>query len=246
MSTDIRGILERLATLEGKITPNQGDVKGSQNAQQKSVPQLPALFKPKKITALGAKTDPKHPAAGYMVGAESVEPAKNALEEAMAEIEEDMLSKVRKDLTSYLDRLEQKMAGDDGQRDRETPALDKLEKKTQIDKDLVQKAVDAVEKAQEEQELDEDPTEQELSVEPPPAPQVDPTLAEAGPVMTFEMDDGSCVECWGDEGRGFELRRGGRAMGTRFPKLDHAKMAVDLYKARRAKEDRGQDYLEER
>jgi hypothetical protein len=92
MSNDIRSILDRLATVEGKLSP----------AQQK-VPQLPALFKPRHIRALGSKTDPAHPMDGYMVG-DSVEPQRTALEEAMAEIEEDMLSKVKKDLTQYLDR----------------------------------------------------------------------------------------------------------------------------------------------
>ena len=118
MSDDIRSILDRLATVEGRLSP----------AQQK-VPQLPALFKPKHIRALGAKTDPAHPMDGYMVG-DSVEPTRTALEEAMAEIEEDMISKVKKDLTQYLDRLE---------------------KKVSISRDLKDKAVDAVQKRQPEE-----------------------------------------------------------------------------------------------
>jgi hypothetical protein len=122
MSNDIRSILDRLATVEGKLSP----------AQQK-VPQLPALFKPRHIRALGAKTDPAHPMDGYMVG-DSVEPRRTALEEAMAEIEEDMISKVKKDLTTY---------------------LDKLEKKVSINRDLKDKAKDAVEKRQPEEDLDE-------------------------------------------------------------------------------------------
>jgi hypothetical protein len=122
MSNDIRSILDRLATVEGRLSP----------AQQK-VPQLPALFKPRHIRALGAKTDPAHPMDGYMVG-DSVEPRRTALEEAMAEIEEDMISKVKKDLTTY---------------------LDKLEKKVSINRDLKDKAKDAVEKRQPEEDLDE-------------------------------------------------------------------------------------------
>lgn len=48
------------------------------NAQQRSVPQLPAMAKAKHISVLGAKEDPKHPFAGYMVGAdESVEKSVN-------------------------------------------------------------------------------------------------------------------------------------------------------------------------
>ncbi len=122
MSNDIRSILDRLATVEGRLSP----------AQQK-VPQLPALFKPRHIRALGSKTDPAHPMDGYMVG-DSVEPRRTALEEAMAEIEEDMISKVKKDLTTY---------------------LDKLEKKVSISRDLKDKAVDAVEKGRAEEDLDE-------------------------------------------------------------------------------------------
>lgn len=96
MSNDIRHILDRLATVEGRLTP----------AQQK-VPQLPALFKPKHIRVLGSRTDPTDPMDGYMVG-ERDQPRGNALEEAMAEIEEDMVSRVKKDLTQYLDHLEKK------------------------------------------------------------------------------------------------------------------------------------------
>ncbi len=122
MSNDIRSILDRLATVEGRLSP----------AQQK-VPQLPALFKPKHIRALGAKTDPAHPMDGYMVG-DSVEPRRTALEEAMAEIEEDMLSKVKKDLTTYLDRLE---------------------KKVSVNRDLKDKAKDAVKRGRAEEEIEE-------------------------------------------------------------------------------------------
>jgi hypothetical protein len=122
MSNDIRSILDRLATVEGRLSP----------AQQK-VPQLPALFKPRHIRALGSKTDPAHPMDGYMVG-DSVEPTRTALEEAMAEIEEDMISKVKRDLTTY---------------------LDKLEKKVSVNRDLKDKAVDAVQKGRAEEDLDE-------------------------------------------------------------------------------------------
>jgi hypothetical protein len=105
MSNDIRQMLERLATVEGRLTPT--GVKHGLNSQQREVPQLPALFKPKHIRALGSRTDPAHPMDGYMVG-DSVQSRGNALEEAIAEIEEDMVSKVKKDLTQYLDHLEKK------------------------------------------------------------------------------------------------------------------------------------------
>jgi hypothetical protein len=105
MSNDIKNILERLAAVEGKLTPTS--VRHGLNSQQREVPQLPALFKPKNIRALGSRTDPANPMDGYMVG-ERDQPRGNALEEAIAEIEEDMISKVKKDLTKYLDHLEKK------------------------------------------------------------------------------------------------------------------------------------------
>jgi hypothetical protein len=164
----------------------------------------------------------------------------------MSQVEEDMLSKVKADLKSYLTQVEKKI-NDDGQRDKGTPDLDRLEKKTRVDRDLIDKAVNAIEKGQaEQQELGEDPTEQDLMTAPPPAPVQDPVLPEsAGPVFTVEMSDGSCLECWGDEGRGFEVRRQGRSIPARFTKADHARIAMDLFRNRWDREDRGQDYIEE-
>ena len=233
MSDDIRSILDRLATVEGKLSP----------AQQK-VPQLPALFKPKHIRALGAKTDPAHPMDGYMVG-DSVEPTKTALEEAMAEIEEDMISKVKKDLTQY---------------------LDKLEKKVSLDRDLKDKAVDAVEKGQAEEEVEEeidtdpaaihgpsDPLDSETghSIEMGVADKLAAPQAPQAPQATFEMADGVALECWGDDDTGYELRRGDKTLPSRFKNMDDAGMAVKLYQARKKKQqrpeqDRSQDYIEER
>jgi hypothetical protein len=315
MSNDIRSILDRLATVEGRLSP----------AQQK-VPQLPALFKPKHIRALGSKTDPAHPMDGYMVG-DSIEPRRTALEEAMAEIEEDMLSKVKKDLTQYLDRLEQKVS---------------------INRDLKDKAVDAVEKGKAEEDLDEfappggddrepdkekilrklaaqwwNGTEQQMAkaqktlammgweigpdesgdddagvyvyrigdedgrdtvafahsdlvqayneldeeIDTDPAAMQGPsdpgdtevahaaeldvakTLgAPQAPVATFEMADGTSIECHGDDNSGYEIRHGRRALPSRFKSLDDAGMAVKLYQARKQKQQRNSDadYIEER
>ena len=70
MTDPIHDIVRRLAVLEGRITPTQP--KGDMNPQQKSVHQLPALFKPGKGgPILGG--DPNKPAVtkGYFVGAES-------------------------------------------------------------------------------------------------------------------------------------------------------------------------------
>lgn len=235
MSNSIHQILEKLAAIEGKLVPVTPKGKGL-DSQQKDVKQLPALFKPKTVKVLGAKTDPKNPMAGYMVGSnESVEPITSTLEEAMQEVEEDMLSKVKKDLTTYLDKLEQKV---------------------RIDRDLKDKAKDGVEdenpakagrQAHHEEEIEEDPTTTEVGdvADPVPAAEINPTLAEA-PVKTFALEDGTCVECWGNERDGFELRRGEKKLPTRFKDLDQADMAVKLYQARRKNKDQDQDYIEER
>ena len=134
MSSDIRGLLERMSAIEADITPV--GVKSGLNAQQRKADQLPALFRPHKIRALGSKTDPQHPMKGMAVGAS--ESLNSGLAEAMAEIEEDMLSKVKKDLNAYLDQLAKK-ASDDGRREPGERG-DKLGQRDSVDRDLVANA----------------------------------------------------------------------------------------------------------
>lgn len=232
MSNDIRSILERLSLVEGKTVPVSP--KGSMTAQQERVPQLPALFKPKNIsTTLTKKPYQKHPMDGYMVG-------ENALAEAMQEVEEDMLSKVKNDLKSYLDQLDNKLSGsDDGRREKQTPELDKLSAKEKKDRDLIQKAVDAVEQGQVEED-DFSITDAEVTT--------DPVQLEAEQIIT--MEDGTVLEIHGDEHSGYEIRHGNRSLPTRFPNIDHAKMAVDIFKSRKKmqqpEQDLSQDYIEEK
>jgi len=244
MTQDIRSMLERITAIEGRLTPV---VPGpGLNPQQRSVNQLPALFKPRNISpTLTKKPYQRHPMDGKLVGGESARPSHNALEEAMQDVEEDVLSKVKRDLTNYLDKLEQQVHRDDGRRDSETPELDKLAKKQHMDRDLVVKAKDAVAKHSTE-EVSEDPTQQELSVHAPLEPQVNPTLPESAAVKTYNMGDGAVLECYGDQENGFELRRGSRRLPTRFDSLDHADMAVRLYQKHLAQQDPSQDYIEER
>jgi hypothetical protein len=100
MNDDIAKILDRLRVIESGITPAK--LGQTLNRQQKSVPQLPALFKPENVSpVLGGKQ--KKPFGKYMVG-DSKEPS--VLARRMSEIDEDMLSRVRQDLGHYLDYLE--------------------------------------------------------------------------------------------------------------------------------------------
>lgn len=244
MSNDIRSILERLAAVdEGRLTPVA--VKSGLNSQQKSVDQLPALFKPRNISpTLTKKPYQKHPMDGKLVG-DSVEPTKSPLEEAMQEVEEDMLSKVKKDFNNYMDQLSDRLSGsDDGRRERSTPELDRLAKKEKIDRDLVDKARDAVEAGAAEEDMYEDPTQAEPAPSFEPEPVENPVLPEA--VDSVVIEGNAVFEIHGDEQQGFEIHHQGRVLPSRFPKIDHAKMALKMFQHRRAHQDRGQDYIEEK
>jgi hypothetical protein len=235
MTHDIRSILDRLATVESRITP--GTVKSGLNAQQKSVPQLPALFKPRNISSvLKSKTDPDHPMKGEFVG-DSVEPRVASLAETMQSVEEDMLGKVKRDFVDYLERLEDR---------------------NKIDKDLVHKAKQELDIEDPTEEIEEEPVDPQdsevahdaedqvaVAVTAPEPPVVPEALA---PVKSIAMEDGAVFEIHGNERDGFEIHHGGRSLPTRFPNIDHADMAVKIFQKRRQQQqsDLNQDYLEEK
>jgi hypothetical protein len=291
MSNDIRHILDRLANVEAGSTP----------AQQK-VPQLPALFKPK-------------------------------LEETIAEIEEDMVSKVKKDLTQYLDHLEKKGHVSNELKNKARDAIERGEVEEDDEKSplpqnagewaaglasgaagykllsnpIVQRAMpvagavyqgaDAfnranlgdrvgsaislagaglsvdpitsplawgamgVQAARDKYKTGEFfPGDEKLrdtygrSVMEPPIPPANqrPTANtkqpwDHKPVKTYTMEDGTCLECYGDDQTGFEIRNGEHVLPTRFSNLDHADMAVKIFQKRReANQNQNQDYLEEK
>jgi hypothetical protein len=112
MTADIRSILSRLTALESKITPATPKARGL-NSQQKSADQLPALFKPHSIRAIGSRTDPQHPMKGMAVGANE-----SRLAEMMQNVEEDMLGKVKRDFVDYLERLEDQVKADSDLKDK--------------------------------------------------------------------------------------------------------------------------------
>ena len=223
MSNDIKSILDRLVAVEAKISPAMPKMPGL-TSQQKSVGQLPALFKPKNISpVLGSKKDPKNPMAGKLVG-DSVEP-QSALAETMQDIEEDMLGKVKRQFVDY---------------------LEKLEDKSKIDRDLVDKAKEELGMSTDEDvaKEDEDFDDSEL------AHNIDQTantqaVAAQQPVKTVTMEDGAVLEIYGNEGQGFEVRHSGRSLPTRFKNIDHADTAVQLFQKRRRQQNTDQDYIEE-
>ena len=218
---DIYSIVERLRILEEGLDKNQ-----------KSVNQLGATFKPKTVAVLTAKTDPKNPLAGKLVGgSESVEDDRPVLEADMAE---DVLDRVKKSFTDFIKQAEQSIDREVQEKKHEDTDLKKKDKK---DRDLVAKQASVT----------EDPTTQEI---PGPtmtsAPTINPTYGESAPIKTVTLTDGMICEIHGNERDGFEIRRGARALPTRFKDLTQAEMALEMYRARMRKQNESQDYMEER
>jgi len=228
MNHDIVKILDRLRLIESDLTPVS--VKKGLNKQQKSVPQLPALFKPENISPVLGSNTQKKPLGKNMVGDSMTA---SALARHMSEIDEDMLSRVKQDLGQYLDYLEAKKD-------------DEIDNKK---KRLVRQAAQQVQdrnpaKAgnQDEYSETEEPMLSGTAMMSPVS------VGESNdPVKIIQLDDGSCLECHGNDDRGFEIRLGGRVLPSRFRTLDEAEMAVEMFRAHRRglPQDPSEDYLEE-
>lgn len=225
---DIYSIVERLRILEEGLTPTT--VKHGLNKQQKSVDQLGATFKPKTVAVLTAKTDPKNPMAGKMVGGceESEE-----LEETITS--EDTLSKVKQSFADYLKSVADEVRQDSDLKDKKKEDTD-LKNKDKTDRDLVAKL------AEDESELGS-----ALSgVIPAEQPEGEPgvSVKESAAVKTITNECGQW-EIYEDGKSGFEIRHGNRKLPTRFKNLDEAELALSMFNNRRKKRDESQDYIEE-
>ena len=302
---DIYSIVERLAILEGRITPT--NVKHGLNAQQRSVPQMPALFKPKTQKILGGDADAKNPVAGYSFG-DDIQDQRQPVEEA--EVIEDVLDQVKSSLVDYLKSVEDRYK-DSNLKDKVKVDRD-LGKKDTRDRDLIAKIKDAVaeeavaedhrklevgdricvtgpnhyegefgeiaefspsgkfvvvkfdnsdeasmhlsdveyhdDQEDDYEEVDED---SEIAAAlsgtiPAAQPAGEPgvSMKESQPVKTVTNECG-LWEVHGDEPSGFEIRHGNRAMRSRFKTIEEAEMALEMFAARRAKQDESADYIEE-
>jgi len=223
---NIYSIVERLRILEEGLDKNQ-----------KSVNQLGPTFKPKTVAVLTAKTDPKNPMAGKLVGGaeESIEREDSVLESDMAE---DVLEKVEKSFKDFLKKAEEQIKDSDIKEKKKEDT--DLKNKDQKDRTLTIKALP----------MAEDPTEQEptTTIAPitmPQAPIKNPTYAESSPIKSVTLDDDMICEIHGNELDGFEIRRGHRSLPTRFKNIDQAQMAVEMFRARYKKNNESQDYLDE-
>ena len=227
MNDDISKILDRLRVIESDTTPVS--VKHGLNKQQKSVPQLPALFKPENISPVLTTQTQKKPLGKNMVG-DSKEPI--ALARRMKEIDEDMLNSVRQDLGQYLDYLEAKK--DDEIED----------KKQSLERQATEKVQDknpARAGNQDEYDETEEPMLSGTAMMSPVS------VGESTHLRTIALEDGTCVECWGNPDSSIEIRHGDRVLPSRFRTLDEAEMAVEMFRAHRRglPQDPSDDYLEE-
>lgn len=228
---EIYTIMQRLALIEGSITP--ASVKHGLNAQQKSVPQMPALYKmPSQGPVLGGNPNKKAPSSGYMVGSdESVDHKDEMLEEVTVE---DRLDKVKKSFADYLDSIADEKHDSDL---KEKVKHDSdIKDKSKKDSSIIAKQITAVA---------EDPTEEDPVIQMPTAPVQEPVYTESAPVKTLALEDGRVCEIHGDEHRGFEIRHNGRSMKSRFKNLDQAHMALEMFMARNKIPNESADYIEE-
>jgi hypothetical protein len=220
---DIYSIVERLRMLEEGLDKNQ-----------RSVNQLSATFKPKTVAVLTAKTDPKNPMAGKLVGGdESVERDDPMLEADMAE---DVLDKVKKSFTDFIKSVENTI--DDSDIKEKKKGDSDLKSKDKKDRDLVAKQNEEVDTTQLGAALSGViPAEQ-------PAGEEGVSMKESAPIKTVTNECG-LWEMHGNEQDGFEIRRAGRCLPSRFKNLDEAEMAVQMFAKRHKQRNDAQDYIDE-
>jgi len=194
---------------------------------QRSVNQLGATFKPKTVAVLTAKTDPKNPMAGKLVGGceESEE-----LEEAA--VAEDVLEKVKRSFTDFIKEIED--IQDTDLKDKTTGDSD-IKTKDKQDRTLVAKQTEDTEIGA--ALSGEIPAEQ-------PAGEPGVSIKETAAVKTVANECG-LWEVHGDEPGGFEIHREGRCLPTRFKTLDEAEMALEMFNARQRRRDEAADYIDE-
>ena len=213
---DIYSIVERLRVLEEGLDKNQ-----------RSVNQLGATFRPKTVAVLTAKTDPKNPIAGKMVG--GCEESEELDEAAVAE---DVLDKVKKSFADYLSNIADEIKTDTDLKDKKHDDTDIKAKDTK-DRTLV---------AKEESELGSALSGEIPAAQPAGEPGV--SIKETTAVKTITNECG-LWEVHGNEHSGFEIRHGNRKLPTRFRNLDEAELALEMFNARQRRRDEAADYIDE-
>ena len=238
---DIYSIVERLRVLEEGLDKNQ-----------RSVNQLSATFRPKTVAVLTAKTDPKNPMAGKLVGGceEDKEVAEDAgmtwdgvSPDTKEFTSEDVLEKVAKSFTDYLKSVADEIKQDTDLRDKKQEDTD-IKKKDKKDRDLITKEgstePDDDDWYDDQEDLPSDYAYQRgESPYDKPEPQTESKLCktitnESGTWMIHEAGASS-----------FAIRHGNRELPTRFKNLDEAEIALEMFNIRRRGSDETPDYIDE-
>ena len=224
---DIYSIVERLRVLEEGL-----------DKDQRKVNQLGPTFRPKTVAVLTAKTDPRNPMAGKLVGgAESAESDDTMLEADMAE---DVLEKVKRSFTDFIKQAEESI--DKTVQQKKSEDTD-LKSRDQQDRGL--RAKDHPSRHLRDPEDDQEDLPSDYAYQRGESPYDAPEpQTESSAVKTVQNEYG-VYEMHGNERDGFEIRRAGRSMPTRFRNLDEAEMAIEMFAARQRKRDLSQDYMEE-
>ena len=221
-------IVERLAVLEGRTTPVSD--KSRLNRQQRSVPQMPALFQPRTQKILGGDADAKDPVAGYMFG-DSADNNKEMVEDVLDTVQDtvrsfsDYLQKVQSELNDT-DLKSKKKSDSDIKPKPKKAAEPGLKAKTQTEDNEIASALSGTVPAQQ------------------PAGEPGVSMRESRPVKTVNNECG-LWEIHGNEPDGFEIRREGRCMPSRFGSLGEAEIALEMFVRRRHMTDMSQDYVDE-
>ena len=92
--------------------------------------------------------------------------------------------------------------------------------------------------------MKESPTETDPEPTTTASPSTNPVMPESAPVKSVTNECG-LWEIHGNEPAGFEIRREGRCMPSKFKSIEEAEMALEMFAARRRKQDESADYIEE-
>jgi len=224
---DIYSIVERLRVLEEGL-----------DKDQRKVNQLGPTFRPKTVAVLTAKTDPRNPMAGKLVGgSESAEQEESVLEADMAE---DVLEKVKRSFTEFIKQAEESIDKEVQQKKSEDTDL-----KSRDQKDRGLRTKDHPSRHLRDPEDDQEDLPSDRAYQRGESPYDAPERQTESPAVKTLQTEYGVYEMHGDERAGFEIRSGGRSLLSRFQNLDQAEMAIEMFVARKKKQDESQDYLEE-
>ena len=161
------------------------------------------------------------------------------------ESSEDMLTKVKASFADYLQSLEDNIKQDKDLLAKKKNDFDLKKKKMKdLELQIKQKKAEAeqTEEVTEYEEVEEGDTYAQGG---------NNTYAESmmPVVKTVTLEDGSDCTIHGDEANGFIIRRGAKQLPSKFDNLDHASMALDMFRARQAAKQQADDtadYVEEK